>query len=99
MTSKNRKGVGSVLDQAAQGRQKANQDPGPPDTSTDHQRTVNLPAELWRELDDAAMRRKYRRIEENKDREKGERVSTRASASEVIREVLQRHIDEVREFK
>ena len=98
MTSKNRKGVGSVIDQAAQARRNPTTEAGSPDTSTDHQRTVNLPADLWERLDQAAMRRKYRRIEVNKHLEKGRRASTRASASEVIREILYRHSDEIDEF-
>jgi hypothetical protein len=92
-----RKGIGSALEQAAQSR--TAQATEQPDTSTDHQRTVNLPADLWERLDQAAMRRKYRRIEENKNLEKGQRVSTRASASEVIREILYRHANEIDEFK
>jgi hypothetical protein len=91
-----RKGL-STVQQAAQSR--TAQPTAQPDTSTDHQRTVNLPADLWERLDQAAMRRKYRRIGENKSLEKGQRVSTRASASEVIREILSRHADEIDEFE
>jgi len=62
------------------------------------QRTLNLPASLWQKLDEAATRRKYKKARENQDRHPRERVNTRASVSEVVREILQRHEDDIDNF-